>query len=109
MCCKNEAVYLFPEQGDDPSVFKTKEVKNPITGRAGLQLLQQPNGDCIHLVDGNCEVWGQHPVMCRTFSCARYYASKTRAERRRIEKTLPGGKEIFARGREVFLAQGGEE
>jgi hypothetical protein len=74
VCCSQQRVAIKPESGDDPARYAGQ------TERVGgmLMLRQKPNGDCVYLGDGidgqkACTIWGEHPAVCRAFSCVSYY------------------------------------
>lgn len=102
LCCRGEAVFLFPEHGDDAVDFDTVPSVNPLNGRPSFRLKQTPEGDCIYLGEHGCAIHERRPVMCRTFSCISMYVFTPRPERRRRERILPGAAALYARGRELF-------
>lgn len=92
-CCKRQLVPLQPD--DDASLYET--VEHP---SAGLVLAQKPNGDCVHLGSDGCEVYPNHPTVCRVFDCAEQFRRSSRADRRRLLKLGVAVKAVFAAGRE---------
>lgn len=64
VCCETERVYLHPEYGDDPTIYRVQSIGDR------LALAQAENGDCIYLVRGNgCSYHDIRPSMCRGFDC----------------------------------------
>lgn len=63
-CCKNDAVFIHPECGDDASLYETEMYE-------GRQILKhKPNGDCIYLERGRgCTNWENRPTICRELDC----------------------------------------
>jgi Fe-S-cluster containining protein len=68
-CCKREALFLYPEHGDDVSQYKTRV----IWGRRALRA--KANGDCIYLGPKGCTIWRQRPIICREFDCVDFVRS----------------------------------
>lgn len=105
-CCVGELIMLHPEHGDVADLYQTVEVTNPMTGKRGLAIDQRADRSCVYLdADTGCTIHDMAPAICRAFSCLDWFKSKTRAQRRQIERGAPGARAIFARGRE--LAEGG--
>ncbi len=80
---------------DDASLYKTTEHPS-----LGLVLAQNPNGDCVYLGSKGCEVYPNHPAVCRVFDCADQFRTTSRAERRRMQKSSAAVRAVFAAGRE---------
>lgn len=40
-----------------------------INSGGGRRLRQNPDGSCIHLIDGRCSVYEHRPIMCRRYDC----------------------------------------
>lgn len=101
LCCKGRhLVVLVPEMGDDASLYKVQSAPGP-RGRPVVALAMQPNGDCAHLVDGECEVYDHRPKVCRAYDCRADYLNTPRAERRRRTKAGFSGAEVYERGRQL--------
>lgn len=80
-CCRNDLIVLHPEHGDDPAIYRTKPVVNPLTGRPALSLERQANGDCVYLDRrAGCTIWDRAPAVCQRFDCGRMVAHMSRAE-----------------------------
>lgn len=63
LCCKNDAIYLKPEYGDDLNQYEWEYYNGkPI-------LKHKPNKDCIYLGESGCTIHDRRPVVCREFSC----------------------------------------
>jgi Fe-S-cluster containining protein len=96
LCCVNrQLVVLFPDHGDDPANYQTQQVGK------WTALDFKPNGDCIHLGPGGCEVYDRRPVVCKAFDCGDQFRQHTRAERRRMVKAGMMDAAILERGREI--------
>jgi hypothetical protein len=69
-CCR-ELVVLWPEDGDDPSLYQTVEIHHPQTNKTELALARRPNGTCVHLDEANnmCGVYDHRPKACSAFDC----------------------------------------
>lgn len=80
-CCRGDRIYLLP--GDDPSQFETVPTED------GRRAIRQVKGECIYLVPEGCAIYANQPRMCRAFNCVDYFRSKTRQERRRLERQRP--------------------
>lgn len=83
LCCRNDAIVLHPECGDDAAQYLTERSINPVTGRPALMLAKKANGDCIYLDrSSGCTIHERAPAICREFDCAKFYerfgASKIR-------------------------------
>ncbi len=98
-CCRGgELVVLFPEDGDDVSLYDCDTVK---TSRETLHVLRhRPNGDCIYLGDNGCTIYDHAPAVCRRFDCRRYFLSMPRNERRQMERVARAKLKIFEAARE---------
>lgn len=103
LCCRNDAIVLHPECGDDPSQYQTERLINPVTGKPALMLAKASNGDCIYLDrTTGCTIHDHAPVICREFDCAGMY-EKIGASR--IRKAISAGmfsQEIADRGRKLL-------
>lgn len=80
-CCRGDRIYLIP--GDDPSQFET------VPADDGRRAIRQVKGECIYLVPEGCAIYDNQPQMCRRFNCVDYFRSKSRQERRRLERQRP--------------------
>ncbi|QYU68600.1 YkgJ family cysteine cluster protein [Leptolyngbya sp. 15MV] len=108
-CSHGDAIFLHPELGDVPAAYLTQLMWNPIRRRMELALRRKPDGTCIYLGDGSCTIHERKPVVCREFDCRRFYASFTRAERRRLVRGGMIRQDIFdaARARLHTLPEAG--
>lgn len=96
VCCRNELLFLHPEDGDDASQYETQAAVNPLTGRVGRALKRKPNGDCIYLGIGGCTIHDRAPALCREFDCRRFLKRLGgRPAQRRALKTGFITKELF--------------
>ena len=87
LCCKGDAIFLHPLEGDDPSKYQTVEAYNPISKTNALMLDHKPNGDCIYLEGGGCSIYNGRPLICRKYDCRKQFLSLTKAiKRMTIEK-----------------------
>ena len=85
LCCQNDAIMLHPEYGDIPEQYQTVPFRTPVTGKMGLMVAKKPGStDCIYLGETGCTIHGRAPAICREFDCGKFYASRTRPERRRM-------------------------
>lgn len=99
-CCKHELLFLHPEMGDKSEYYQTQKAFNPITGRIGLALKHNPNGDCIYLGAHGCTIHGRAPAICREFDCRRLLLHiGGRPAQRRALKTGLITKDIFDAGK----------
>lgn len=97
-CC-SQAVFLFPEEGDDPSQYETEAAVNPLSGKPSLMLRMRPNGDCHYLGPDGCTIYDRIPLMCRVFDCRRWFQKFTRHERRSMVRKGLLSQEILDAGR----------
>lgn len=104
LCCRGDAIMLFPDDGDDVASYETEVWTLPGTSERGHILKHGLDGNCIYLGKGGCTIYERRPLVCRAFDCRRWFLSKTRAERRRAVKEGWADKEIFDRGR-ALIAQ----
>lgn len=75
LCCRDDAIVLHPEEGDDPELYETIGITHPLTGRPIKILAKAENGDCIYLDRATgCRIHDRAPAICRSFDCARFYA-----------------------------------
>lgn len=99
VCCRGgEVVTLFPEAGDDPSTYLTKEAVM-VDGTPLVMLQHKPNGDCVYLGESGCTIHDRAPAVCRTFDCRGFYLKLTRNERRVWMKQNEHKRRIFAAAR----------
>ena len=64
-CCRNDAIFLHPECGDDPTQYLIETYE----GRTILQ--HQANGDCIYLDRAKgCTIRDRRPTICRELDCS---------------------------------------
>lgn len=63
-CCRGEAIFLYPEHGDDPAEYETKMFRGRVI------LAHQLNGDCVYLdrLKG-CTIHDRRPHICRKLDC----------------------------------------
>jgi Fe-S-cluster containining protein len=105
LCCRNDAIQLYPEKGDDPSLYETVEFFDPVAGEAALILRHKPNGDCIYLAEvggaGRCSIYDHRPAICRAFDCGLAFAKLSRVDRRALLKADLASREVFDQGRRV--------
>lgn len=86
-CCrKKPGILLFPEIGDDPSVYGDNV--EMVDDRYILKT--KSNGDCIYLdLKTGCTNYENRPTVCRTYDCRSDYIqwiAKPRTERRAMMK-----------------------
>lgn len=64
LCCRNDAIFLKPNQGDDLNAYDWEYYQGkPI-------LKHQANGDCIYLDrERGCTIHDRSPMVCQEFSC----------------------------------------
>jgi hypothetical protein len=108
-CCRNDLIVLHPEDGDDPSLYRTVKMQHPLRPELVDVLDHKPNGDCVYLdvVDGvgRCGVYDHRPLICRGFDCSRSFVKIPREQRRRMIRRGLLSKDVMAKGREVRLAR----
>jgi hypothetical protein len=88
-CCQHDLVMLQPD--DDPALYDTLEVVNPLTGERGQALRHKPEGGCIYVGEHGCSIHGHAPAMCRVFDCRGLYRdlmSLPRSRRRPLLKRM---------------------
>lgn len=98
-CCRNDAIVLLPEMGDDQAAYRTFPATNPITGRPCRMLAKKPDGACVYLGRAGCTIHGRAPAICREFDCRSFYRAFSRPERRRLVKDGHCDAAVFAAGR----------
>lgn len=97
-CCRHELIFLYPE--DDQRQYLTRPATNPLDGRLGLALAQQPNGDCVYLGEAGCTIHDKAPAVCRAFDCRRWVLGL--GDRAAIRRGLKAGaydKAVVAAGK----------
>lgn len=99
LCCHHQRVLVTP--GDPEELYDTESV---LDGKFKL-LRQRPDGSCIHLGPGGCEVYENRPAICRAFDCGGWFRSWTRDERRQMSRQDPTVKALLERGREISAGQ----
>ncbi|MDO8800078.1 YkgJ family cysteine cluster protein [Phenylobacterium sp.] len=104
-CCKNDAIILHPELGDDVSSYEAEAIRHPLTGQPAMMLKHKPNGDCIYLGAAGCEIHGRHPAICRKYDCGDQYAKMGRENRRALIARGLFSRAQLAQGRKVHLAR----
>lgn len=97
LCCRNNLILLFPDDGDDVASYEHDIVTLP--KGTGAVLKHKPNGDCIYLGPDGCTIHDRAPVVCAVFDCRKQYLSMTRVERRRRIAMGLLSKEIMDAGR----------
>lgn len=95
-CCRDEAILLCPDLGDNPQLYET--IERTISGKPVLMIAQK-DGHCVYLGDHGCTIRDYAPALCRAFDCRRNFLQYTRNERRRILKAGLANKEVFEAGR----------
>jgi Fe-S-cluster containining protein len=97
LCCRSGELILITQ--DDPDyAYDTREIVVGERTFAALQL--KPDGSCIYVTDAGCSIHEHAPITCRVFDCAGLYASKTRRQRRALQRD-PYVRALYARGREL--------
>ncbi len=96
LCCRGDVIMLLPEEGDDVASYEHEIVTLPEGTGA---ILKKRDGHCIYLGPKGCTIHDRAPAICRIFDCRRWYASKTRAERRRMVAAGIADREVFEAGR----------
>ena len=43
MCCRGEAIFLYPEDGDNPGLYRTRQIWHPVENRPA-HILEKRNG-----------------------------------------------------------------
>lgn len=70
LCCTNKYLIVTVKKTEEcPSCVKL----DPYT-LTEWQVRKNEKGDCIHLVNGSCEIYHERPNVCRRFDC-RYHAA----------------------------------
>lgn len=94
-CCY-QAVFLFPESGDDPSQYVTVREINPLTGKEQDMIpFKKMDGQdaCHYLGEHGCTIYERAPAMCRDFDC------RGLVKILREQFTRKRRRELLARGR----------
>lgn len=92
LCCREDAIPVHAELGDDVSLYQTKPHILPELASKGILMLKhKADRTCIHLGKNGCEVHDHKPAMCKAFDCRRMVKQMgyTRA-RKAIKKGLIG-------------------
>ena len=109
LCCRNDTIMLHPDRGDDPAVYATEPITNPLTGGPAFMLAHKPNGDCVYLAEvggaGRCSIYDHRPAICRAFDCGLAFAKLSRNDRRAMLKADLASRETFEQGRRVQEAR----
>ncbi len=100
-CCKGFQAVILTE-GEDPRNFDAREVG------PGIWLLNhKPNGDCAHLGDSGCAIWGRHPRVCKTFDCAGFVRRMDEGAFVALgAQSLSASNAVIKEGRKRLLKQG---
>jgi Fe-S-cluster containining protein len=109
LCCQGDAVFLHPDKGDDPRMYRTVVARHPLTGELGFMLAHKPDGTCIYLGAEGCTIHGRAPVSCRIFDCRLMYLRTDRPTRRRMVREGLLSADILVRGRELLATLPAEE
>ena len=104
-CCIGEQIVLHPEGGDILAAFPERVLsRHGLTGAMVYVIPHKPGtNECVHLTDDGCEIHDRAPVICRAFSCVKFYLGTPRAERRRRERAMPGIRALYDRARELLM------
>lgn len=105
LCCRNDMLMLHPEGGDIVADYETETTVNPVTGRVGVMLKHQSNGDCVYLSrKTGCTIYDRRPLICREFDCRRFYLKiveqTSRQERKKFVKNGLLSNEVLRAGRQ---------
>lgn len=100
LCCTNDIIILHPDEGDDPAMYLTQEIRNPVTGKPALMVQKKPNGHCIYLGPNGCSIHGRAPLICRQFDCRKLFRLLSRADRKRMVRAGMADQNVFDAGRE---------
>jgi uncharacterized protein len=101
MCCRKEAIFLYPEDGDNPGLYKTRQVWHPLENRP-VHVLEQRNGACVYLGDKGCTIYDKRPSTCRTYDCRRFVMKFTRAQEKKVIEEGKADPAMFKKGREML-------
>lgn len=85
-CCRGEAIILQP--GDNPLLYRTVPVRDPVSGRQTQRIPNGPDGACIYLGEGGCTIYEKRPLLCRMFSCVGFVRGRLEAASKRERKEL---------------------
>ena len=95
-CCKhNSAVFLHPEQGDDPELYETRQIVEPETGKAAFLLAVNERKECVYLGPAGCTIYDRRPFLCRSFDCRKHYLILTRQDRTNLVNAGLSSQSIF--------------
>jgi len=62
-CCVGDAVFLHPENGDNPLFYETVRYM----GRD--MLAHKPSKECVYLTKTGCGIYPVRPTICRELDC----------------------------------------
>jgi uncharacterized protein len=102
LCCREEAIFLHPEDGDVVESYDVQEMDHPLKPGRAFMLKKGADGNCIYLKDGGCSIYERRPIICRKFDCRKLFLRFGRAERRLMVKRGMADQDVFDRGRELL-------
>ena len=109
-CCKGDAIFLHPENGDDPRQYRCHPDRNPITGRTAWVLDRHPDTNwCVYLGPDGCTIHGRAPAICREFDCRVFFLRFTRVERKEMVRSGNVGRAVFDAGKAKLKETGAAE
>jgi len=100
-CCHGEAVFLYPEDGDNPGLYRTRKVWHALENRPAYAL-EQRNGACVYLGAQGCTIYDKRPSLCRSYDCRIFVKSFTRAQEKQMVESGKCDPEMFKKGREML-------
>jgi hypothetical protein len=98
LCCWHQRVFVM--EGDPAERYDTEDI-----GNGARMLRQRPDGSCVHLGPGGCEVYAHRPRICRAFDCGAWFRSIPRSRRRNMARQDASVAALIKRGREISAAQ----
>jgi len=90
---------LSPDYGDDVSTYEHEYFKGDEKTGPIYILKHKENGDCFYLGPEGCTIHERAPAICREFDCRKFYATRSRAERKAQIAKGHIDKRVFDAGR----------
>ena len=96
-CCRMDGPRVVSAKlGDNVLSYKTRVAADRSKkSKVVIALAVKPNGDCIYLRPGGCDVWHRRPNVCQMFDCRILYQALRPEERERIAALSDGFKDIL--------------
>jgi hypothetical protein len=100
LCCHGDAVRILP--GEDHTHWHTV----PHDSLPGERMLaHHPNGDCVYLGTGGCNIHDDKPLQCGEMDCRRIAQSMSWTQARKLSVLGRLPLRIWRRGRDLLRSQ----